>query len=64
MSCGQECLLKHEQRDMRFVDLKLIRWNDSSLVEMVANDDFQSNDAQPSNMDYIDPENDGQLDRN
>ena len=61
VSCGQDCYLKHEHRDMRFVDLKLIRWNDSSLVEMVANDEYQTNDIEPSNMDYVDTENEDHL---
>ncbi len=44
--CGKECLLKDEQLDTRFVDLKLVRWNDSSaMVEMVAGDEFRETGA-------------------
>jgi len=40
--CGKDCFLKDEQRDSRFVDLKLMRWNDSSsMVEMVACEEFK-----------------------
>lgn len=58
MNCGQECCLKFEQRDARYVDLKLVRWNDSSLVEMVANDEFQMNNSELTSVDYNDSETD------
>jgi hypothetical protein len=34
LSGGKDCYLKNEHRDSSFVDLKLISWNDSTLVEM------------------------------
>jgi kinesin family protein 13 len=35
---GDDCYLKNEPQNARFIDLKLIRWNDSSLVEVVDNE--------------------------
>lgn len=54
VTCGNECCLKYESKESRFVDLKLVRWNDSSLVEMVANEEFQQNDNELTSMDFND----------
>lgn len=58
MYCGQECCLKHEQRDSRYVDLKMVRWNDSNMVEMVSSDEFQVNENEIG-MDVGEVETDG-----
>lgn len=34
-TCGEECFLKNEHKESGFLNLKLVSWNDSTLVEMV-----------------------------
>ena len=41
---GKDCYLRNEQSDHRFLDLKLLGWNDSSLVEMVEKDICNTSD--------------------
>ncbi len=53
-SSGNECFLKYESKDTRFVDLNLVRWNDSSLVEMVVSEEFHQNGNELASMNYTD----------
>lgn len=53
---GRDCLLKYEQKESIYVDLKLVSWNDSSAVEMRDTsenayvDDYSSESSGSSNL--------------
>ena len=49
---GHQCYLKSEHESSRVIDLKLIRWNDSSLVEMVDNEVSENDYYQADQIDY------------
>ncbi len=44
ITCGKDCFLKHEQSSTKFHDLKIIRWNNSEMLEISADGDIQEND--------------------
>ena len=46
---GHDCALKFENKESRFSDLKLLRWNDSTLTELTTNDDLQSKEENITN---------------
>jgi hypothetical protein len=56
---GHDCCLKSEQADSRFIELKIVRWNDSSLVEMVDNE--EGNESLSEYIENYDNENDNSL---
>lgn len=57
-SRGHDCCLKDEQ-DARFKELKIVRWNDSSLVEMVDNEEV--NDSLSDYIEAYDNESENSL---
>ena len=49
--CGKDCFLKGEQKETKFVDLKIVRWNDSSFVEKMADEENEEGDEPEPNND-------------